>query len=108
MMIEDISPAHKGDLKYFRKLGVIMKHSEISKEVYAYLQVIAKDYPDFDGNPPSMTTSKQEHIISTLSPLFQFIKDCCFSNNSIFRPDLSVQEFYSKYSTYCEVNKIKP
>ncbi|PKK60691.1 hypothetical protein RhiirC2_792952 [Rhizophagus irregularis] len=66
----DLSPSHKGDLEYFKKLGNAMKYLGVSEAFYAYLRAIADAYPDFNGNPPPMTTSKQDHIISTLPPLF--------------------------------------
>ncbi|GET58584.1 hypothetical protein GLOIN_2v1880406 [Rhizophagus irregularis DAOM 181602=DAOM 197198] len=71
----DVSPSRKGDLNYFKKLSNAMKYPGASEAFYAYLRAIADAYPDFNGNPPPMTTSKQDHIISTLPPLFQFIKD---------------------------------
>ena len=55
-----------------------------------------------------MTASKQEHIVSTLPPLFQFIKNKCLSKYSILRPNLPVHEFYTKYIEYCEAKGIKP
>ncbi|UZO00541.1 uncharacterized protein OCT59_011664 [Rhizophagus irregularis] len=59
------------------------------------------------GNPPPMTTSKQDHIISTLPPLFQFIKDTyLIVKNHI--TDLPVQEFYRVYTSYCETHCISP
>src|SRR2546423_5007199 len=69
---------------------------------------IAKAYLEFDGNPPPMTASKQEYIVSTLLPLFQFMKDKCFSKYTILKPNLPVQEFYIKYTEYCEGKRIKP
>ncbi|PKB95310.1 hypothetical protein RhiirA5_436947 [Rhizophagus irregularis] len=71
----DVSPSRKKDLEYFKKLGNAMKYPGVSEAFYAYLRAIADAYPDFNGNPPPMITSKQDHIISTLPPLFQFIKD---------------------------------
>src|SRR5215813_9498171 len=71
----DISPVRKGDLQYFKRLGNVMKHPGVGEAFYAYLKAIADKYPDFNGNPPPMTVAKQEHIISTLPPLFQFIKE---------------------------------
>ncbi|RGB43736.1 hypothetical protein C1646_680257, partial [Rhizophagus diaphanus] len=92
----DVSPIQKGNLKYFKKLGNAMKYLGISKAFYAYLRVIANTHLDFNGNPPLMTTSKQEHIISTLPPLFQFIKDSYLISENIIC-DLSIQEFYNTY-----------
>ncbi|CAB4441332.1 unnamed protein product [Rhizophagus irregularis] len=66
----DVSPSRKGDLNYFKKLGDAMKYPGASEAFYAYLRAIADAYPDFNGNPPPMTASKQDHIISTLPPLF--------------------------------------
>ncbi|CAB4432698.1 unnamed protein product [Rhizophagus irregularis] len=89
----DVSPSRKGDLNYFKKLGDAMKNLGASEAFYAYLRAIADAYPDFNGNPPPMTASKQDHIISTLPPLFQFIKDTYLAvKNHI--TDLPVQEFY--------------
>src|SRR5947207_7001419 len=85
-------------MKYFGKLKTAMK----------YLKTIAKAYPEFDGNPPPMTVSKQEHIVSTLPPLFQFMKDKCLSKFRILRPNLPVYEFYNIYTEYCESKGIKP
>lgn len=65
----DVSPARKGDLQYFKKLGNVMKVQGIGELFYAYLRKIAETYPDFNGNPPPMTVAKQEHIVSTL-PLY--------------------------------------
>ncbi|GBC31801.1 highly derived D5-like helicase-primase [Rhizophagus irregularis DAOM 181602=DAOM 197198] len=92
----DMSPSRKGDLNYFKKLSDAMKYPGASEAFYAYLKAIADAYPpDFNGNPPPMTTSKQDHIISTLPPLFQFIKDTyLIVKNHI--TDLPVQEFYRK------------
>ncbi|CAB4405709.1 unnamed protein product [Rhizophagus irregularis] len=66
----DVSPSRKGDLNYFKKLGDAMKFPGASEAFYAYLRAIADAYPDFNGNPPPMTASKQDHIISTLPPYF--------------------------------------
>ncbi|RGB24239.1 hypothetical protein C1646_773367 [Rhizophagus diaphanus] len=94
-----------GNLKYFKKLGNAMKYPGVSEAFYTYLRVIADAHPDFNGNSPSMTTSKQEHIISTLSPLFQFIKDSyLISGNIIY--DLSIQEFYNTYVSSCDIYHI--
>ncbi|EXX52149.1 hypothetical protein GLOIN_2v1875323 [Rhizophagus irregularis DAOM 181602=DAOM 197198] len=78
-----------------------MKYPGASEAFYAYLRAIADAYPDFNGNPPPMTTSKQDHMISTLPPLFQFIKDTYIT-------DLPVQEFYRVYTSYCETHCITP
>ncbi|GET50943.1 highly derived D5-like helicase-primase [Rhizophagus irregularis DAOM 181602=DAOM 197198] len=103
----DVSPSRKGDLNYFKKLSDAMKYPGASKAFYAYLRAIADAYPDFNGNPPPMTTSKQDHIISTLPPLFQFIKDTyLIVKNHI--TDLPVQEFYRVYTSYCETYCITP
>jgi len=104
----DISPARKGDLAYFKKLGNAMKNPRIGKAFNAYLHAIAKAYPEFDGNPPPMTTSKQEHIISTLPPLFQFMKEEYLARDKIILPNIPVQGIYNLYSTYCEEKKITP
>ncbi|PKC03411.1 hypothetical protein RhiirA5_451401 [Rhizophagus irregularis] len=66
----DVSPSRKRNLNYFKKLGNTMKYPDASEAFYAYLRAIADAYPDFNGNPPPMTASKQDHIISTLPPLF--------------------------------------
>ncbi|GBC21623.2 highly derived D5-like helicase-primase [Rhizophagus irregularis DAOM 181602=DAOM 197198] len=103
----DVSPSRKGDLNYFKKLSDAMKYPGASEAFYAYLRAIADAYPDFNGNPPPMTTSKQDHIISTLPPLFQFIKDIyLIVKNHI--TDLPVQEFYRVYTSYCETHCITP
>ncbi|GBC21524.2 highly derived D5-like helicase-primase [Rhizophagus irregularis DAOM 181602=DAOM 197198] len=103
----DVSPSRKGDLNYFKKLSDAMKYPGASEAFYAYLRAIADAYPDFNGNPPPMTTSKQDHIISTLPPLFQFIKDTyLIVKNHI--TDLPVQEFYRVYTSYCETHCISP
>jgi hypothetical protein len=103
----DVSPARKGDLEYFKKLGTIMKRPEVGKAFYAYLQTIAKACPDFDGNPPPMTISKQEHIVATLPPLFQFIKEN-FIAISISVKSVPVERFYNLYKNYCNDNGITP
>src|SRR5947208_14883673 len=95
-------------MKYFGKLETAMKYPRVGEVFYAYLQAIAKAYPEFDGNSPQMTASKQEHIVSTLPPLFQFMKDSCLSKYTILKPNLPVQEFYTKYTEYCEGKGIKP
>ncbi|UZO15181.1 uncharacterized protein OCT59_006614 [Rhizophagus irregularis] len=46
-----------------------------TSEHYRYLVEPLRRLPRLQWNPPPMTTSKQDHIISTLPPLFQFIKD---------------------------------
>ncbi|GBC36410.1 highly derived D5-like helicase-primase [Rhizophagus irregularis DAOM 181602=DAOM 197198] len=103
----DVSPFRKGDLNYFKKLSDAMKYPGASEAFYAYLRAIADTYPDFNGNPPPMTISKQDHIISTLPPLFQFIKDTyLIVKNHI--TDLPVQEFYRVYTSYCETHCITP
>ena len=104
----DISPARKGDLEYFRKVGIAMKYPGVSEAFYGYLQAIAKAYPDFDGNPPPMTISKQEHIISTLSPLFQFMKEDYLIADKPILPNLPVQHLYNSYKNYCDERKITP
>ncbi|UZO22688.1 uncharacterized protein OCT59_015044 [Rhizophagus irregularis] len=55
----DVSPSRKGDLNYFKKLSDAMKYPSASKAFYAYLRAIADAYPDFNGNPPPMTTNPQ-------------------------------------------------
>ncbi|PKY32192.1 hypothetical protein RhiirB3_450204 [Rhizophagus irregularis] len=103
----DVSPSRKEDLGYFKKLGDAMKCPGASEAFYAYLRAIVDTYPDFNGNPPPMTASKQDHIISTLPPLFQFIKDTYLAvKNHI--TDLPVQEFYRVYTSYCETHCISP
>jgi phage/plasmid-associated DNA primase len=103
----DVSPVRKGDLQYFKKLGNAIKYPEVGEAFYAYLRAIAKAYPDFDGNPPPMTESKQEHIMSTLQPLFQFIKDrYVVAENLIY--ELPVQQFYERYTDYCNARHISP
>ncbi|PKY60132.1 hypothetical protein RhiirA4_517404, partial [Rhizophagus irregularis] len=103
----DVSPSRKGDLNYFKKLGDAMKYPGASEAFYAYLRAIADAYPDFNGNPPPMTASKQDHIISTLPPLFQFIKDTYLVVKN-HMTDLPVQEFYRVYTSYCETHRITP
>ncbi|CAB4442488.1 unnamed protein product [Rhizophagus irregularis] len=103
----DVSPSRKGDLNYFKKLGDAMKYPGASEAFYAYLRAIADAYPDFNGNPPPMTASKQDHIISTLPPLFQFIKDTYLVVKN-HMTDLPVQEFYRVYTSYCETHCISP
>ncbi|PKY46539.1 hypothetical protein RhiirA4_461427, partial [Rhizophagus irregularis] len=103
----DVSPSRKGDLNYFKKLGDAMKNPGASEAFYAYLRAIADAYPDFNGNPPPMTASKQDHIISTLPPLFQFIKDTYLVMKN-HMTDLPVQEFYRVYTSYCETHCITP
>ncbi|CAB4441463.1 unnamed protein product [Rhizophagus irregularis] len=103
----DVSPSRKGDLNYFKKLGDAMKYPGAGEAFYAYLRAIADAYPDFNGNPPPMTASKQDHIISTLPPLFQFIKDTYFVMKN-HMTDLPVQEFYRIYTSYCETHCITP
>ncbi|RGB41576.1 hypothetical protein C1646_810619 [Rhizophagus diaphanus] len=84
-----------------------MKYLGVSEAFYAYLRVIADAHSDFNGNPSPMTTSKQEHIISTLPPLFQFIKNSyLISGNIIY--DLSIQEFYNTYVSRCDIHYIMP
>jgi phage/plasmid-associated DNA primase len=103
----DVSPVRKGDLQYFKKLGNAIKYPEVREAFYAYLRAIAKAYPDFDGNPPPMTESKQKHIMSTLQPLFQFIKDrYVVAENLIYK--LPVQQFYERYTDYCDARHISP
>ncbi|CAB4431762.1 unnamed protein product [Rhizophagus irregularis] len=104
----DVSPSRKGDLNYFKKLNDAMKYPGASEAFYAYLRAIADAYPDFNGNPPPMTAStKQDHIISTLPPLFQFIKDTYLVVKN-HMTDLPVQEFYRVYTSYCETHCITP
>ncbi|CAB4429331.1 unnamed protein product [Rhizophagus irregularis] len=103
----DVSPSRKGDLEYFKKLGNAMKYPGVGKAFYAYLRAIADAYPNFNGNPPPMTASKQDHIISTLPPLFQFIKDTYLVVKN-HMTDLPVQEFYRVYTSYCETHCISP
>ncbi|PKY60692.1 hypothetical protein RhiirA4_484667 [Rhizophagus irregularis] len=103
----DVSPSRKGDLEYFKKLGNAMKYPGVGEAFYAYLRAIADAYPDFNGNPPPMTASKQDHIISTLPPLFQFIKDTYLVVKN-HMTDLPVQEFYRVYTSYCETHCITP
>ena len=69
----DVSPARKGDLDYFKKLGNAMKRPGVGAIFYSYLRAIDKAYPDFDGNPPPMTDAKREHIVSTLTiiPIYE-------------------------------------
>jgi hypothetical protein len=103
----DVSLACKGDLQYFKKLKNAIKYSGVREAFYAYLRVIAEAYPDFDGNPSPMTESKQEHIISTLQPLFRFIKDrYVVAENPIY--ELPVQQFYENYVSYCDAHHISP
>ncbi|UZO05273.1 uncharacterized protein OCT59_025631 [Rhizophagus irregularis] len=102
----DVSPSRKGDLNYFKKLDA-MKYPSASEAFYAYLRAIADAYPDFNGNPLPMTASKQDHIISTLPPLFQFIKDIYLVVKNHIN-DLPVQEFYRVYTSYCETHHITP
>ena len=54
----DGSPARKEGMKYFGKLETAMKYPKVGEVFYAYLQAIAKAYPEFNENPPSMTVSK--------------------------------------------------
>ncbi|GET64984.1 highly derived D5-like helicase-primase [Rhizophagus irregularis DAOM 181602=DAOM 197198] len=103
----DVSPSRKGDFNYFKKLSDAMKYPGASEAFYAYLRAIADAYPDFNGNPPPMTTSKQDHIISTLPPLFQFMKDTYLIVQN-YITDLPVQEFYRVYTSYCETHCISP
>ncbi|PKY61790.1 hypothetical protein RhiirA4_487272, partial [Rhizophagus irregularis] len=84
-----------------------MKYPGASEAFYAYLRAIADAYLDFNGNPPPMTASKQDHIISTLPPLFQFIKDTYLVVKN-HMTDLPVQEFYRVYTSYCETHCISP
>ncbi|CAB4437537.1 unnamed protein product [Rhizophagus irregularis] len=91
----------------FQKLGNAMKYPGVGEAFYAYLRAIADAYPDFNGNPSPMTASKQDHIISTLPPLFQFIKDTYLVVKN-HMTDLPVQEFYRVYTSYCETHCISP
>ncbi|GBB89564.1 hypothetical protein RclHR1_01630002 [Rhizophagus clarus] len=68
-----------------------MKYSGVGEAFYAYLKAIADKYPDFDGNPSPMTISKQKHIVSTLSPLFQFIKEAYVVGAGLWPPGSSLQ-----------------
>ncbi|GBC17055.2 hypothetical protein GLOIN_2v1880406 [Rhizophagus irregularis DAOM 181602=DAOM 197198] len=103
----DVSPSCKGDPNYFKKLSDAMKYLGASEAFYAYLRAIADAYPDFNGNLPPMITSKYEHIISTLPPLFQFIKDTYLVVKN-YMTYLPVQEFYKVYTSYCETHCISP
>ncbi|GBC00629.1 hypothetical protein RclHR1_39170001 [Rhizophagus clarus] len=91
----------KKDLQYFKQLGDAIKYPEVDEIFYAYLKVIADKYPDFNSNPPPMTASKQEHIISTLSPLFQFIKKTYIVNADYTTTCLPVHILYATYTSYC-------
>jgi hypothetical protein len=54
-----------------------------------------------------MTESKQEYIMFTLQPLFQFIKDrYVVAENPIY--ELPVQQFYENYVSYCDGHHILP
>jgi hypothetical protein len=103
----DVSPARKGDLQYFKKLGNVIKYPEVREAFYAYLRAITDTYPDFDGNSPLMTEFKQEHIISTLQPLFQFIKDCYIVAKNLMY-ELPVKQFYDNYVSYCDGHHFLP
>ena len=104
----DVFSACKGDIAYFRKLRIAMKNPRISKAFNACLHAIAKAYSDFDGNSPSMTTSKQEHIVLTLPPLFQFMKKEYLASGKIVLQNILVQGLYKLYLDYCENRKIMP
>ncbi|RGB21757.1 hypothetical protein C1646_784951 [Rhizophagus diaphanus] len=85
----DVLPIQKRNLEYFKKLSNAIKYPDVSKAFYAYLRVIADTHSDFNGNPPPITTSKQEHIISTLPPLFQFIKDSYLIEETVTENDVN-------------------
>ncbi|GBB99163.1 hypothetical protein RclHR1_34350001 [Rhizophagus clarus] len=104
----DISPAQKRDLQYFKQLGDAMKYPGVGETFYAYLKVIADKYPDFNGNPPPMTAFKQEHIVSTLLPLFQFIKETYIVNADYTTTCLPVHILYATYTSYCISRNIIP
>ncbi|GBC06397.1 hypothetical protein RclHR1_06800001 [Rhizophagus clarus] len=104
----DISPARKGDLQYFKRLGDAMKYPGVGEAFYAYFKAIADKYPDFNGNPPPMTASKQEHIVSTLPPLFQFIKETYIAKADYTTTSLPVHILYATYTSYCENRRITP
>jgi hypothetical protein len=103
----DISPIHKGDLEYFKSLEKIMKSPDVGKAFYAYLRAIANTDLDFNGNPLPMTMSKQEHIISTLQPLFHFIKEHYLIGEKLIY-NLPIQKFYNNYKIYCNTHRISP
>ncbi|GBB96730.1 hypothetical protein RclHR1_28160001 [Rhizophagus clarus] len=90
------------------KLGDAMKYPRVGEVFYAYLKVIADKYPDFNGNPPPMTASKQEHIVSTLLLLFQFIKETYIINDDYTTICLSVHILYAIYTSYCISRNITP
>ncbi|GBB96320.1 hypothetical protein RclHR1_27240005 [Rhizophagus clarus] len=104
----DISPARKGDKQYFKQLNNAIKYPGVGEAFYAYLKVIADKYPDFDGNPPPITVSKQEHIVSTLPPLFQFIKETYIAKTNYITTCLPVHILYVAYMSYCENRRITP
>ncbi|GBB93907.1 hypothetical protein RclHR1_22500004 [Rhizophagus clarus] len=107
-IILDVSPARKGDKQYFKQLNNAMKYPGVGEAFYAYLKVIADKYPDFNGNPPPMTASKQEHIVSTLPPLFQFIKETYIAETDYMTTCLPVHILYATYTSYCENRRITP
>ncbi|GBC09249.1 hypothetical protein RclHR1_08710001 [Rhizophagus clarus] len=105
----DILPTRKGDKQYFKQLNNAMKYPRVGKAFYAYLKAIADKYPDFDGNPPPMIVSKQEHIVSTLPPLFQFIKETYIAKTDYITTCLPVHSIlYVTYTSYCENRRITP
>ncbi|GBB92563.1 hypothetical protein RclHR1_20240001 [Rhizophagus clarus] len=55
-----------------------------------------------------MTTSKQEHIISTLPPLFQFIKEAYIAKADYTTTRLPVHILYTIYTSYCVSKNITP
>ncbi|GBB95300.1 hypothetical protein RclHR1_25070004 [Rhizophagus clarus] len=85
-----------------------MKYPRVGEAFYAYLKIIADKYPDFNGNPPPMTASKQEHIVSTLPPLFQFIKETYIINDDYTTTCLPVHILYATYTSYCISSNITP
>ncbi|GBC21922.2 hypothetical protein GLOIN_2v1880406 [Rhizophagus irregularis DAOM 181602=DAOM 197198] len=101
----DVSPSRKGDLNYFKKLGDAMKYPGASEAFYAYFESHCEYLLRLQWKSATMTTSKQEHIISTLPPLFQFIKDTYLIVKN-YMTDLPVQEFNRVYTSYCETRGI--
>ncbi|GES85557.1 hypothetical protein GLOIN_2v1875323 [Rhizophagus clarus] len=85
-----------------------MKYPRVGEAFYVYLKVIADKYPDFNGNPPPMTASKQEHIVSTLPLLFQFIKETYIAEADYMTTCLPVHILYATYTSYCGNKNITP
>ena len=102
----DISSELKGNKKYFVELAKITKDREVGEAFYWNCIDIAEKISNWHEQFDMPISEENKRNIADNAPsIVQFIKNMYVLKK--INIDLKLSEFYNKYKTYCESNKIQ-